>query len=170
MVVHAFHTRPANSWIVQPLSPVDLTMTVATSRAETILPATLERAACQPLQMPHWRMPRSINRCFSSFCMSSFGITVWRHRLVNSRPVIICSQAKQQTRPRKPPIPTHPLTSGHQRNPGKPPTHPPTSPQEPGPGPFASLLLEGIRNSEDLLLHLLLHLLPRVPRGPRSAQ
>ena len=49
MVVHLFHTKPANSWIVQPLSPVDLTMTVATLRAETILPATLERAACQPL-------------------------------------------------------------------------------------------------------------------------
>ena len=49
MVVQLFHTKPANSWIVQPLSPVDLTMTVATLRAETILPATLERAACQPL-------------------------------------------------------------------------------------------------------------------------
>ena len=49
MVVHLFHTKPANSWIVQPLSPVDLTMTVATLRAETILPATLERAACQLL-------------------------------------------------------------------------------------------------------------------------
>jgi hypothetical protein len=23
MVVHVFHTKPANSWIVQPLSPVD---------------------------------------------------------------------------------------------------------------------------------------------------
>jgi hypothetical protein len=38
-------------------------------------------------------------------------LVLWRHRLVNSRPVIICSQAKQQTRP---PLQAQLRPSGHE--------------------------------------------------------
>ena len=47
--------------------------------------------------MPHWRMPRSINRCFSSFCVSSFGIMATSSRKFTARYYLLTSKATDET-------------------------------------------------------------------------
>ena len=47
--------------------------------------------------MPHWRMPRSIDRCFSSFCVSSFGIMATSSRKFTARYYLLTSKATDET-------------------------------------------------------------------------